>query len=51
MMEVLNLLFRCKFSWASYTHWQPEDLSCTFLSNSTFLMCLHVLLLSELFNF
>jgi len=19
-MEVLNLLFRCKFSWASYTH-------------------------------
>jgi len=20
MMEVLNLLFRCKFSWASYTH-------------------------------
>jgi len=20
MMDVLNLLFRCKFSWASYTH-------------------------------
>jgi len=26
MIEVLNLLFRYKFSWASYTHWQPEDL-------------------------
>jgi len=43
-MGVLNLLFRYKFIWASYTHKQPENL-CAFLSNITFILCRHVLLL------
>jgi len=46
LMEILNSQLRYNFSWASYTRQQRKTLSAIFLSNSTFLLCRHMLLLS-----